>query len=158
MDHASAMQSGNPFETFTQDGDGHAGFQTAVHFACRDDSFGDVGPASFRHRILHKGQCVAAKNVKQIKAINPLHLKDVDSAVQLKRVNRNKVIHLNASHDGRDFGEAMHFFFVAGQRTEGGRREKLESNRNTEGRRASAFSQHHAALSTHTQPLDKRSL
>ena len=130
MDDPAPMQRGDSFETFSNDGHCHAWFKTTVDFAGRDDSFCNISPASFGHGVLNKCQSISSENMQQVKSIDPLHLQYINPTVELKCMDRNKVVDLNASDDRGDFGEAMHLLFVSQQRTERGGREEFQGNRN----------------------------
>jgi hypothetical protein len=66
------------------------------------------------------------------------------------------VVHLNASHQGGDFGHPVHFTVVVSRGFEGSGREEFESYGDAECGSPAAFGQHHASLTTRAQPLQKR--
>ena len=112
VNQATPMERRDSLQTFTQNGHGHARFESTIDFAGRDDAFVDAGPATLGHRVLNNLEAVPAENVQQINTVNPLHLEHVNALVKLERMNVDQVVHLNTGYQSRHFGHPVHFLVV----------------------------------------------
>jgi hypothetical protein len=109
VDESAAVEGGDAFEAFAEDGDGHAGFEPAVDFAAGDYAFVDAGPATFGDGILDDFEAVAAEDMEEVEAVDPFHFEHVDALIELEGVHVDKVVDLDAGHECGDLSHAKHF-------------------------------------------------
>lgn len=155
VDQAAAVESGDSFEAFAEDGDGHAGFEAAVDFTGGDHAFVNAGPAAFRDGILDDFEAVTAEDMEQVEAVDPFHFEHINALVELEGMHVDEVVDLNAGHKCSDLGHAVHFEVVMLGGVEGGGREEFEGNWDFEGGSAAAFSEHHAALTACSESFEE---
>lgn len=155
VDEATAMQGGDTFEAFAEDCDGHTGFESAVDFTSGDDAFVDAGPATFGDGVLDDIKAVAAEDMEEVEAINPLHFEHIDALIELEGVDIDKVVDLNAGNERSDLGHAVHFEVIVmrGVKSSGG--EEFKGDGNLEGGGTATLGKHHAALATGAEPFEE---